>query len=647
MPNKSRWQIPIPEQTLPTFLFGSPDSPLPERDVFIDAERPENYAITLEGYRLWAKRFAVGLQKAGLQPGESVQVYSGNTLFFPIALVGAVMAGGKFTASNPTYNAREVAYQITNADSKLLITHPSQLDVALDAAKEAGLPKDRVFVWDDGYDTYDEKGKGKGGCKHWSSLLGSIEEANQFKWKDSRSMLNDTIVLNYSSGTTGLPKGVEITHTNYVSNALQHMYLTSLKEGYERRLPNLRWMCFLPMYHAMAQTIYCVGGPSKGIPIYLMRKFEFEPMLANVQRFRITTLQLVPPVVVAMTKSPLTKKYDLSSVEDAGSGAAPLGSEVSNAFNSMWPKGVMNLKQGYGMTEVTCSCIGWNPNDKSYSFSVGEPNANCEIKLVNPEDGKTEVSQGERGEIWVRGPNVMKGYWKNPKATAETKTSDGWLRTGDVAYLDKHGHYFVVDRIKELIKVKGLQVAPAELEAQLLEHPGINDAAVIGVTVNGDEKPRAYCVRAPGSKVTEREVQKYMESKVSRHKRLTGGVRFEEAIQKNPTRMNSKRQSAQRPPWTTFQNISTGRQNEAQSRDYTSRMVAGLLLARLAWPAADRCTIWTPAPLKAVDAAQCFADGAASMRRPPRHDEKALQQPEETPDMARLPSEPPPHLLSM
>lgn len=534
MPTKSRWTIPIPQKTLPTFIFGSPNGPVIDRDAFIDAERPEEYVITHEAYRLWSKRFAAGLQKAGLKPGQTVQIYSSNTLFFPIALMGTVMAGGKFTASNPTYNAREVAYQITNAESQLLIVHPSQLDIALEAASEAGLSKDRVFVWDDGYDTYNEQGRGKDGCKHWSTLMSSVEEAKKFQWKDDKSVLNDTIVLNYSSGTTGLPKGVEITHTNYVSNALQHMHLTSLSRGFKEKLPRMRWLCFLPMYHAMAQTIYCIGGPSKGVPVYIMRKFEFEVMLANVQKFRITDLQLVPPIVVAMTKSPLTKKYDLSCVESAGSGAAPLGAEVSTAFNAMWPNGQINLKQGYGMTEVTCSCLGWDPNHTSDSFSVGEPNPNVEIKLVNPEDGKTEVKQGERGEIWVKGPNTMKGYWKNPKATAETLMPGGWLRTGDVAYLDDQGRYFVVDRIKELIKVKGMQVAPAELEAQLLEHKDVNDAAVIGVTVNGDEQPRAYIVKTPGCSITEREIQQFMESKVSKHKRLTGGVRFVEAIQKNP-----------------------------------------------------------------------------------------------------------------
>jgi 4-coumarate--CoA ligase len=185
------------------------------------------------------------------------------------------------------------------------------------------------------------------------------------------------------------------------------------------------------------------------------------------------------------------------------------------------------------MTETTCSALGWDPNLHSDSFGVGEPNANCEARVMNA-DGTGEVAQGERGELWVRGPNIMKGYWKNEKATAETITPDGWLKTGDICYIDSNGTFFIVDRLKELIKVKGLQVAPAELEAILLEHPKVADAGVVGVTINGEECPRAYIALREGAKVSEVEVAGFLETKVSRHKRLAGGVVFVDAIPKNP-----------------------------------------------------------------------------------------------------------------
>lgn len=190
---------------------------------------------------------------------------------------------------------------------------------------------------------------------------------------------------------------------------------------------------------------------------------------------------------------------------------------------------------------ATCSVLGWDPNEKPTSHSVGELIANCEAMIMS-EDGISEITNrgpNARGELWVRGPNVMKGYWRNPKATAETKTPDGWLRTGDIAYVDDDGKFFIVDRKKELIKVKGNQVAPAELEALLLDHPAIADAAVIGLqTEDGDERPRAYVVLRPDEKsqnTPEEDIVKFVEERVSRLKRLTGGVVYLDAIPKNPS----------------------------------------------------------------------------------------------------------------
>ena len=484
MPTRSRWTLDIPQTTLPSFLFGSPTAELDNRRAqFIDADRPEKYYLTIASLRLWAQRLAAGLVAAGLKNGEPVMVYSGNNLFFPVALIGVVMAGGIFTAANPAYTAREVAFQLQNSGARFLICSDSALEVGLEGAKQANLPRERVYNLDDGYDTFDGKGKSIKGCKHWSALMAPEPEARKFAWKTGKEHTQDTICLNYSSGTTGLPKGVEITNQNYVSNAVQHMYLIELKPDYQKVKESLRWSCFLPMYHAMAQTIFCVGAVSKQVPVYIYRKFDFIGLLEGIQRFRITDLQLVPPIVVAMAKRPETKEYDLSSVTSVGSGAAPLGREITLELEKLWPEGQVNLKQGYGMTEVTCSVLGWDPRKHCEDFSVGEPNANTAVKLVDPADGKTEVPDGERGEIWVQGPNGRKGYWKNEEATKETITEDGWLRTGDIAYKDQNGHFFVVDRMKELIKVKGMQVAPAELEAQLLEHPAVADVAVVGVTM--------------------------------------------------------------------------------------------------------------------------------------------------------------------
>lgn len=219
-----------------------------------------------------------------------------------------------------------------------------------------------------------------------------------------------------------------------------------LQKDWDKSLPRARWLCFLPMYHAMAQSIFGIMALKMQIPVYMMPKFDFVKMLENVQKFQITYLTLVPPVVVAMAKSPLTRRYDLSSVEKVGSGAAPLGREIAAELEKLWPPGKVNVKQGWGMSELTCSAMGWHPDEYSDSFSVGNLNANCQAMLVD-EEGK-EVKQGERGEILIKAPSVMKGYWKRPEATAETMTADGWLKTGDIAYYDERERFYIVDRKK-------------------------------------------------------------------------------------------------------------------------------------------------------------------------------------------------------
>lgn len=484
---KSRWNYPTPAVSLPTFIFSSAHTPLPTTPAYISAKDPEKYHLSLDGYRLYAKRLASGLRRAGLQPGERVMLFSGNTLFFPSVVMGVIMAEGIFTGANPTYVARELAYQLKDSGARYLICAEASLETGMAAAREVGLGADRVFVFDDGVATFEgrkvEREMEGGLVRHWTELLDSEENGRAYAWPEltTREELDRVVALNYSSGTTGVAKGVMITHRNYVANCTQQIHMQTLSPTYEATLPKKRLLCFLPMYHAMAQAVFCVNAAKQRIPVYMMPKFDFVEMLTYVQKYRISDLVLVPPVVVAMAKHPATKKFDLSSVMHVSSGAAPLGREASQEFEKLWPNGQVNVKQGWGMTEVTCAATTFDPSKYSNSFSVGELVPNCEAKIVLDDEGTVEAAQGERGEIWVRGPNVMKGYWNKPDATKETFGPGGWLKTGDVAYVDEEGHFFIVDRKKELIKVKGLQVAPAELEAMLLDHPEVQDAAVIGV----------------------------------------------------------------------------------------------------------------------------------------------------------------------
>ncbi|ORY59523.1 uncharacterized protein BCR38DRAFT_488555 [Pseudomassariella vexata] len=536
----SRWTKLVPETPLQTWVFGSSFERLSDKPQFIDPEQPD-HSLSVAEYRLWSKRFAMGLQAAGLKPGDRVLLFSGNNLFFPVVFMGILMAGGIFTGANPSFVAREVAYQLKDSGATFLIAADVSLNIALEAAVQAGLPKNRVYSFD-ATALDPTPGKAELGTKHWTELLAPVEKAEKFDWVEPEDPKSATCCLNYSSGTTGVPKGVEISHYSYVANGVGVVGVASLNPEFSEVNKRARQLCFLPMYHAFGQTYYTCIFPKLEVPVYIMPKFDFVKMLEYTQKYRITSLTCVPPIIVALAKHPLTKKYDLSSVESIGSGAAPLSLESSDEVARLWPTGVINVRNGWGMTEVTCTSTGWDPNINKRSNAVGEMMPNCAAKLLKL-DGSGEITQAnEPGELWVSGPTLMKGYWNKPDATAETIKVDAdgtkWLRTGDIAYVEKYepgGLWHVIDRLKELIKVKGNQVAPAELEDVLLGNKAVADVAVVGVTINGEEVPRAYIVPNPAVKTTEKDVAKWMESKVTRYKWLKGGVVFVDEVPKNPS----------------------------------------------------------------------------------------------------------------
>ncbi|MCJ1333179.1 hypothetical protein MMC10_009873 [Thelotrema lepadinum] len=539
MPLKSRFTIGIPDCSIASYVFTSPSHSLSkERPLFIEADNPSNF-LTHYTYRLYAQRLALGLQQNGFKPGDRLLLYSGNTIFFPVVIMGVIMAGGIFTGANPTYVSREVAYQLEDSGAEYMMVAPGSSDIGISAALQVGVPKSNIFVLDSSGDgeTF------KTGLKHWSSLLASPEEARGFEWnpciKPGES--DQTVVLNYSSGTTGKPKGVEITHKNYVANCMQAKHNQDKRVKTEEEKDNETWLGFLPMYHAMAQTYFLVHVPSIAAKLYVMPRFDFVKMLDAIETYRVTYLIVVPPIIVAMAKDPDVRrgKWDLSSVRQIFTGAAPIGLPVCQSFESLWegkkpPGREVNVKQGWGMTEATCTLTSFDPLRKSLTNSVGEPMANVELRFMNDE-GTTEVPPGERGEIWVKAPNVMKGYWRNEQATRDTLTSERWLKTGDIGYVDEEGLVYIADRKKELIKVKGNQVAPAELEALLLDHPAVADAAVIGVPYREDEAPRAYVMLNAGASASAEDIQSFVQERVSKHKYLVGGVRFVDQIPKNPS----------------------------------------------------------------------------------------------------------------
>ncbi|MBE3041802.1 AMP-binding protein, partial [Candidatus Bathyarchaeota archaeon] len=473
---------------------------------------------------------------------------SGNTIYFPVVFLGILMAGGIFTGANPGFTERELAYQLRDSGASFMFAAASTTETSLKAAKEVSMPMGNVFVFDTTIPgSSSPETPATGGARHWTEVLAPRAQAEKFDWAEPADARTTTCCLNYSSGTTGVPKGVEICHHSYVANGTGVSMLADMRDGYEELRQRSAALAFLPMYHAYGQTYFIANFAHQGIPVYVMPGFDLAKMLSHIERFRITHLTAVPPILVLLTKHPLAQKADLSSLELVGCGAAPLASDVLRETERLLSGKEVGkevyVRQGWGMTEVTCTCLAWDGSITGTNTAVGEVMPNCQAKLMEL-DGKTEITTAKTpGELWVTGPTLLKGYWKKPEATAQTMVVDAdgtrWLKTGDVAHVEEYrpgGLFHIVDRMKELIKVKGNQVAPAELEALLLERPDVADVAVVGVTVDGMEIPRAYVVLKEGAKADAGDIAGWLAERVARYKRLAGGVVFTDVIPKNPVR---------------------------------------------------------------------------------------------------------------
>ncbi|KAK0262445.1 hypothetical protein LTS09_003156 [Friedmanniomyces endolithicus] len=461
---------------------------------------------------------------SGIKHGDIVMIYTPNTIFVPVAYLGIVGSSRAFSAANPIYTIPEVTHQLRNTGAVCLLAHPSMVPNAVAAAKAAGLPKERIFQFDDKpCPTMD-------GIRDWREMIASPQEAESYQWRRLRGeeAVKTVATINYSSGTTGLPKGVCVSHYNLIANVEQTVSIRWQGVDFAKGgTVDERWIGFLPLYHAYGQLYVNLIATKCNVPVYVMKQFVYGDFLRHIQDFKITHLQVAPPILVMLAKRPETAKYDLSSLKGMLCGAAPLSKELQNLISRNFN---VEVKQGWGMTEVTTSGIlERTPSDTG---TVGVLIANQEAKLVD--DDGNEVGYDTPGEIFIRGPNVCLGYFKNEAATKEALSPDGWLKTGDVAVVNKEGLFWIVDRKKELIKVNALQVAPAELEAVLLEHDDIADAAAVGITLHEEEWPRAYVAlkdHAKG-KLTAKDIQQWMKGKVAKHKQLVGGIAFVDEVPK-------------------------------------------------------------------------------------------------------------------
>ncbi|PPR03178.1 hypothetical protein CVT26_008027 [Gymnopilus dilepis] len=531
-----------------THLFSSKDS----SDVggfpgttpaFIDAV--SGTTITRAQLKNFAFSLGQGLRtKLSAERGDTILIYSPNSLTWPVVLFGAVAAGLRCTLANSAYNARELAYQYQDSGAKLIFASEDNVPVVRQTLKDLGLSKTeadkRIIVmanslqWAGGPSVPIKPELH--GLLTAADLLnfGSLKEEEKFDGK----LAHETVYLCYSSGTTGKPKGVETTHKN----------ITSVMEIVKVGFPQMKYnedsmLGILPFYHIYGAVKLLHFPFSCGVPVVIMTRFEPEQFCANIERYQITCSLIVPPVLVVLARHPAVEKYNLSSLYILFSGAAPLGAalakQVGDRLKSKWKgrKGDVKILQGYGLTETspTTHLIPVAEAERKVG-SIGLLLPHLEARLVvdGDGDGDIDAAEGQPGEIWIRGPTIMRGYLNNPTATKDAITPDGWFKTGDIAIRDAEDYYYIVDRRKELIKYKGFQVPPAELESVLLTHPDIADAAVIGVesAKEATELPRAYVVHAHPEKVqTEaqktafaKSVQKWTEGKVARHKFLRGGV---------------------------------------------------------------------------------------------------------------------------
>ncbi|GFQ01938.1 4-coumarate--coa ligase 1 [Phtheirospermum japonicum] len=400
--------------------------------------------------------------------------------------------------ANPFFTPAEVAKQAKASNAKLIIT----LACYVEKVNESGL---KVVTVD----------APPPNCLSFSVLTSADENEIPAVEIDP----DDVVALPYSSGTTGLPKGVMLTHKGMVTSVAQQVD-GSNPNNYVHSEDVM--LCVLPLFHIYSLNSVLLCGLRVGSAIVIMQKFDIVPFLEVMQRYRVTIGPLVPPIVLAIVKSPEVAKYDLSAVRTVMSGAAPLGKELEDALRSKFPNA--KLGQGYGMTEagpVLAMCLAFAKEPfKIKSGACGTVVRNAEMKIVDAESG-VSLERNQYGEICIKGDQLMKGYLNDPKATGKTIDKEGWLHTGDIGFIDDDDELFIVDRIKEIIKYKGFQVAPAELEALLLKHPNISDAAVISIKdEQAGEVPAAFVVKSNGSTVTEDEIKQFVSKQVIFYKRI-------------------------------------------------------------------------------------------------------------------------------
>ncbi|KAH8156858.1 hypothetical protein CIB48_g11388 [Xylaria polymorpha] len=509
--------VDVPDVDLMTLLFESELCPVPA-DTIIHADAAEpSHNLTKARLLQLSKRAAnvfrnqYGIGANGPDKDVVFNISTGHFMI-PVMFYAAIIAAGIFSSTSPAATADELAYQLRQTEAKVVICTADVKATALAAAEKVGLAPRNVLVY--------------GGTRDLELLEAAsgarVPISNvELEWRritDRIELENSIICLLFSSGTTGLPKAMRLSHRNSVAACVLVME-PAKQYNAETKPPDYK--CYL------------VNNCYLGGTCYWMQRFDFPKFCEYAKKYKVTTMFTVPPIYLLIAKSPLVKDH-FASWDDAVSGAAPMGQDLQVEVGRKLGGGTTLVRQTWGLSETTGS-ITITParlTKVAPPGSVGSLIASCYARIVD--DNGKDVEPGETGEIWVRGPVVTKGYWKNEKANRESFRDD-WFCTGDIAVF-RDGFFFIVDRKKELIKYKGNQVAPAELEAMLLSHPKILDAAVIGVPGEGTEIPRAYVVVASQKEITAKAIVEWFSKQgLARYKNLRGGVVFLSAIPKSPS----------------------------------------------------------------------------------------------------------------
>ncbi|KAI8089721.1 uncharacterized protein BX664DRAFT_140194 [Halteromyces radiatus] len=503
-----------PFHSLAHFLLSGLDDTNIHHPLYVDSLT--GATITAGHFKKLVNGLNSGLQKMGFRKGDCLSVFSSNNIYTNAIYTGTLAACGVVSPINVTYTGQELEYQLSISKPKILIAHPDQLDLALEYATKLGIqhvysiehdPRHRVPFWVNALVIHNSD----------TPMISIPEEA----------LRHTPAFALFSSGTTGRSKCVHVSHYQYISNMIE-----AKKAREDPNQPNalvgVIGLGVMPMYHAAGlfrslQLPLLILGT-----LVVVKKYSVENVCQAVETYKINHFAAVPPMLLHMLNSPITEKYDLSSITSFTVGAAPISGKIVEGIVAKYKAPVV---QGYGLTECGPIITQFPFNSLDKPSSIGVPIPYTHVRIVD-ENGK-DLGVGQCGELIVKGPQLMMGYYGNPTATKETIDEDGYLHTGDIALYDEDGYYYIVDRIKELIKYKGLQVAPVELESVLSDCPFVLDSGVIGIynEQQATELPMAFIVpRVPKDDLLGKKIMDWVSDRVAPHKRLRGGVLFVDEI---------------------------------------------------------------------------------------------------------------------